>query len=377
MVRKYFLLIAITASALLACSAGAVPTLTGPTSVGAPGLVIEASPTEVPPVVGGTSTLGPAVTSTPYDIQVTPPGFALSGSLLLADYALGIGQLDLATDHITPIYQPPSSSFISSAVLSPDKKTILMAYAPPPKPGLVQYGYTQLYTVPADGSGPPEPLIPDSGQSDLYTSPLWAPDGKNIYFVHYVPRQSASQPSDYLLDRMTFPHGVPEVIAHPVFAVALSQDGAQLAYVTGDPITLNNGLFVANSDGKAAHQLFSANTFVAIDAVTFSPDGQSLVFSGAGNGFGIHNDEADRWVSYPLRPSLHNIPEELWRVAAQGGNVKELTHVGDTGYRFSTSPDGRRIAFSTFSAIYLMNADGSGLTELYSDGLSGSMQWLP
>lgn len=377
MAHKHVMPIAVAAWTLVACSIGGPPTLAGPTSVGAPGLVIEASPTGIPLVVAGSPTPGPTASSTPYDIQITPPGVALSGSLLLADYALGLARLDLATGHITPVYQPPFNAFISSAVLSPDKQTILMAYGPPPAPGHVQFGYTQLYTLPADGSSPPEPLIPTASQADLYTSPLWAPDGKSIYFVHYTPRQSASQPSDYLLERMPFPQGQPVVISHEVFAMALSPDGAQMAYVTGDPVTLNNGLYVANTDGAGARPVFSSNTFLAIDAVTFSPDGKSLVFSGAGNGFGSHNDGADRWISYPLRPSLHNIPEELWRVAAAGGDVKELTHVGDTGYRFSYSPDGSHIAFSTFSSMYEMNADGSGLTELYSDGLSGSLQWLP
>ena len=368
--------VTIVAAMLAACSQAAPP-ITGPTSVSAPGLVIEASPTGIPLVVAGSPTPGPAVTSTPYDIQITPPGVALPGSLLLADYALGVARLDLATGHITPIYQPASNAFISSAVLSPDKKTILMAYGPPPAPGRVQYGYTQLYTLPADGSSPPAPLIPSASQADLYTSPLWAPDGASIYFAHYVPRQSASQPSDYRLEHMSYPQGDPQVVAHEVFALALSPDGSKMAYVTGDPVTLNNGLFVANTDGTDAHQVFSSNTFIAIDAVIFSPDGQSLVFSGGGNGFGFHNAWPDHLVSYPLKASMHNIPEELWRVPVQGGDVKELTHLGDSGYRFNYSPDGKHLAFSTFYGMYVMSTDGSGLIELYSDGLSGTLQWLP
>ena len=377
MAQKHLLLAVIAAWVLTGCSVGPIPTLIGPTSVGAPGLVIEASPTGIPLVAAGSPTPAPAPTSTTYDVLITPPGVALPGSLLLADRTLGVARLDLTTDRIMPIYQPPFDAFVSSAMLSPDRQTLLMAYGPPPAPGQVQYDYTQLYTMPADGSSPPEPLIPGVSQAEQYTSPLWAPDGKSIYFAHYVPRQSASQPSDYLVERMALPHGEPEIVAHQVFTMALSPDGAKIAYVTGDPLSGTNGLFVANSDGTGAHQLFSLDTFLGIDGVNFSPDGKNLIFSGAGNGFGDDFAWPDQWVSYPLRPSLHNIPEELWRVPTQGGDVKELTHLGDTGYHFSYSPDGRFIAFSTNATIYMMNADGSGLTELYPDGISGNLQWLP
>ena len=377
MTQNCFLPITVAACALTACFPQPVPSLIGPTSVGAPGLVIEASPTGIPLVAAGSPMPAPAPTSTPYDIPVIPPGFPLRGSLLLADHALGVARLDLTTDHITPIYQPSTNAFIAGAVLSPDRQTLLMAYGPPPAPGQVQYDYTQLYTMPADGSSPPEPLIPSVSQAEQYTSPLWAPDGKSIYFAHYVPRQSASQPSDYLLEHMTVPRGEPEIVGHQIFTMALSPDGAKMAYVTGDPLSGTNGLFVANADGTGARQLFSLDTFLGIDGVIFSPDGKSLVFSGAGNGFGDDPAWPDQWVAYPLRPGLHNIPEELWRVPIQGGDVKELTHLGDTGYHFSYSPDGQHIAFSTTATVYLMNANGSGLTELYSDGISGNLQWLP
>jgi Tol biopolymer transport system component len=252
-----------------------------------------------------------------------------------------------------------------------------MAYSPPPTPGQIQFGYTQLYLLPADGSSLPEPLIPDASPGDLYTSPLWAPDGNSIYFAHYVPRQSAAEPADYRLERMSYPEGESEVIAHQVFALAVSADGVRIAYVTGDPVTLYNGLFVANADGTDTTQVVPPETFLAIDAVAFSPDGQNLVFSGAANGFGFPVSWHRQPVPNAFKPEAHSIPEELWRTPVEGGSVQMLTRLGDTGYRFSYSPEGDFIAFSTFSALYVMNPDGSGLTILYPEGVSGSLQWLP
>jgi Tol biopolymer transport system component len=320
---------------------------------------------------------GSDMTSTPYVIQITPSGLTLPGSFLLADYGLGVARLDLAKNNITPVFQPLSNAFVSSAALSPDGKHILIAYGPPPVQGQIQYGYTQLYLIPADGSGAPAPLIPGTNQGDLYTSPLWSPGGKSIYFAHYIPRQSATSPSDYRLERMSYPTGQPQVIAHEVFALALSQDGARMAYVSGDPVSLNNGLYVANADGTGAEQVFASNTFVAIDTCVFSPDGKSIIFSGAGNGFGAKSSWPDQLVANPFNANFHNIPEELWRVSVDGGQLRELTHLGDSGYRLSYSPDGLHVAFSTFNALYVMNPDGSGLTEVYSEGITGSLQWLP
>jgi Tol biopolymer transport system component len=50
-------------------------------------------------------------------------------------------------------------------------------------------------------------------------------------------------------------------------------------------------------------------------------------------------------------------------------------HTGDAGITAAWSPDGRRIAFDDHYAIYVLNADGSGLRRLAQNATFGS--WSP
>src|SRR5919197_432351 len=60
-------------------------------------------------------------------------------------------------------------------------------------------------------------------------------------------------------------------------------------------------------------------------------------------------------------------PRQIFSMNANGGGRLQLTNDPAGGYFASGSPDGRKIAFTRCAAdcdIYVMNADGSGETEL-------------
>jgi Tol biopolymer transport system component len=64
-------------------------------------------------------------------------------------------------------------------------------------------------------------------------------------------------------------------------------------------------------------------------------------------------------------------PPKIWSVAPDGSDLGQLTHGDDPDFLAAWSPDGERIAFTRelggSAEIFVMNADGSGVTQLTKD----------
>ncbi|MFB3829780.1 MAG: TolB family protein [Bryobacteraceae bacterium] len=142
----------------------------------------------------------------------------------------------------------------------------------------------------------------------------------------------------------------------------------------------------------------------AIYGIAWSPDGRSLVYSAGHQGaqFLLRVDEAggtapqrleiaSQGAYYPaiahkanrLAFSRAMINADVWRMHA-GGRPEPflISTAADMNAQFS--PDGRRIAFASSrsaerTAIWLANADGTGLTPLTRDleEFHGSPRWSP
>ncbi|MEK7327154.1 MAG: hypothetical protein AAB217_18070, partial [Chloroflexota bacterium] len=90
----------------------------------------------------------------PVTVAATPAwaGLNLTGQLVFTQGVDGIEKLDLATGQRETLFKPPEDAWLTSASVSPDGAQIVLAYAPPPPEGQIQFGYTGLYQMPADGS---------------------------------------------------------------------------------------------------------------------------------------------------------------------------------------------------------------------------------
>jgi hypothetical protein len=96
---------------------------------------------------------------------------------------------------------------------------------------------------------------------------------------------------------------------------------------------------------------------------SWTPDSRSLIFNAGSSTAG-----------YDAR--------EIFRVDADGAGLTQLTRDNDEKWDPALSPDGSKIAFSSYrdgnNSVYVMNADGSGQARLTDNGsIESRPQWSP
>jgi Tol biopolymer transport system component len=307
--------------------------------------------------------------------------------LIIVQAQRGVSALDLDSGALTQLYQPGGDSgnaWVSAAAASPDGQTLVLAYAPPPPPGQVQYGYSSLYTMPADGSAEPQVFLsPPEAKESLFT-PLWSPDGHFIYYAHLdrfampntLPQQYGFK---YTLERIGYPAGgAPEVILENAFWPRLSADGARLVYVAYDPVDGSTKLMLAGPDGTDPREVPLPENFVTVDAPLFTPAGTALIVSAITSG-PVPTPAASSWLEEffaPRAAEAHNIPSDWWRVPLDGSLPARLTFTNDTGLFGAFSPDGTTMVYGSNAGLYLGQPDGSqffAVPKIY--GVS-SVDWI-
>jgi len=354
------------------------------------------TPTARPPAATPNASLAPTFIAavptsppaTPFKVPITWDKLKLTGKLILAAGTGGVVQLDLTSGQVTSLFQlpDPQNSWVQAEWVSPDKTQIAVAYAPPPLPGQVQFGYTNLYLLPIDGSGPPLPLFLNIKPNEAYFNPVWSPDGRYLYEVHLTPPPSKNDPPKYVIERLAYPPSKPdpqtEIVVKNGFWPRLSPDGAQLVYVAWDPTHPPNQLYLADADGQNAKQIALPKSFAAVDAPFFSPDGKYLIFSVIGSTGFAERSWLDRVLDVQTAWA-DGSPADWWRVPVAGGQAEQLTHISDTSLYGIFSPDGQHIVYTSGSGLSVMNADGTGVTSLLTPdkipGMVGAstVNWIP
>ena len=241
--------------------------------------VVSASPT----LPAGTGNTTPVAAST--SVPVTWAGMNLSGSLVYASASLtdvtpiNIQRLDLVTGEINTVFTTTGDAWVYYITVSPDGKQLVMSYAPPSDGALPSS--RALYTMPIDGTSAPQLLFQPPTPDDHYIHVEWSPDSKYIYYVHYnnKDRTQGDLYPAYDMFRMDYPDGQPEKVAERAFWPRLSADSTRLAYISLDPASGTNELFVANADGTNPQKITLSGPTIPgiIDAPIFSPDGTSIL----------------------------------------------------------------------------------------------------
>jgi dipeptidyl aminopeptidase/acylaminoacyl peptidase len=213
--------------------------------------------------------------------------------------------------------------------------------------------------VDADG-GNRQNLAPEG------TDPAWSPDGKRLAFVHDADVYLRKE--DGTVVNLTQSQGRTES------GPAWSPDGSRIAFAQGPRLAVDlipTEVFVMNSDGFEWTQLTHSRDDGARESFSpsWSPDGRHIVF-----------------VRTLLKPSGRS-DAEIFIMKSDGTNVQRLTfNLGPpnstqplTDWDPDWAPDGSRIAFTSsrgeVSGTYVMRPDGSEQT-LRAAGF-GYPAWSP
>jgi Tol biopolymer transport system component len=347
----------------------------------ASGCTIEINQTEAVPVQE--STPSPVSTSA-FPVTHIPVSWAhlnLTGKVVYLKSTMegdtilsNIQMLDLATGDVATIFSVPGA-WIYYATISPDAKLMVMSYAPPRQSNSLSSRI--LYGMPLDGTVEPRPLFTPPTPADRYTQAEWSMDGKYLYYVHYNQddKPEGQFYEDYEIFRMTYPGGEHEKIVEHAFWPRVSSDSSKLVYVSIDPASGLNQLFLADADGKNVQRVPGIPEI--IDAPIFSPDGQSILYSTPSSSQSYLPSWFEKLLGIQVAKA-HNVPSDWWSVPIAGGAPRQLTNIQTINLFASLSPDGRRIVSLSGSGLFVMDLDGSNLTQLVTDaGLHGTVSWIP
>jgi Tol biopolymer transport system component len=194
----------------------------------------------------------------------------------------------------------------------------------------------------------------------------WSPDGRRLAYSSFQTRgriwvMNADGSRKRLLS-------IPKLHLYAGVGIDWSQAGGRIAFTSGGWLS---DLYLINTDGSGLHKLPNASRFVY--QPRWSPDGRRIAFTSA--------------------PGASR--EEIAVLAADGDTPTQfLTNNDLLDSEPAWSPDGTRIAFvrgkeeacslgcspskRSSHEIYLMNADGSGVTRLTHNQVGeGSPAWQP
>lgn len=333
---------------------------------------------------GSQGTTVPAMATT---IPVTWSGLNLTGSLVYisppvagdASYFISIRKLDLLTGEITPVLTTTGEDWIYYVSVSPDAKQLIMSYTPPSQGNTAPS--RALYLIPLDGTTVPQALFSPPSPDDHYVHAEWSPDGKYIYYAHYNNNVRLPNMIDPVYDifRISYPDGQTEKLADNAFWPRISSDSTSLVYVSINPDTGKNELYVANAEGSNPRRIVLSGSSAPdiIDAPIFSPDASAVIFSAPPPPKAYRPNWFEALMGIHIAKA-HSIPSDWWSVPVTGGVPARLTQLQTIRLFASLSPDKKHIASLSGEGIFVMDQEGSNLTQLLFDpGVSGTVSWIP
>lgn len=178
--------------------------------------------------------------------------------------------------------------------------------------------HSEIYIMEADGTGVTR--LTNNGVEDA--APLLSPDGSKITF-----RRETNPSSVFVMNA----NGTTQIGLAPGERAEWSPDGSKLALVT-------DSLCVMNSDGTGKRCFGVGATFAA-----WKPDGSKLAY-----------------VSTGLSGQQLN---EIYTINPNGTDPVRITYDGVAKMSLDWSPDATKMVYTTVQGVYIINADGSGLSS--------------
>lgn len=311
------------------------------------------TPTPTPiPTPTPTPTVAPTPTPVPTPTPISSP--VINGKIAyVAEQNNLLAIRTMNADGSNAMQVTPSALRYSSPKWSPDGMRIAFTGG--------NDGHSQIFVINGDGTD----LRQITNDPTTASRPTWSPDGTKIAFVSqraapfrydaiYIMNADGSNPTLLIGDQ--FPTGDP----------AWSPDGTKIAFTAFRPGDRSGEIYVINVDGSNMRRVTNNASGDSLPA--WSPDGTKIAFTGA--------------VGDIMDPDY-----EVFVINADGTSEVRLTNHPRFDSAPCWSPDGTKIAFYTdrnspfrFAGydIYVMNPDGSGLTNLTATGIKGvEPSWQP
>jgi Tol biopolymer transport system component len=246
---------------------------------------------------------------------------------------------------------------------------------------------------------------------DTFDRPLvWSPDGSMLLFVRN-PITDRSFPEGDLFVLHAGGTEVQLTTGGGVIGGSFSPDGTEVVFAQITGFRENeavDSLFVVPTDGGTPQRIEDGGEEPAFSYPAWSPDGEQVFYfgrfrdgaddapglartnaDGTGDGFLVANlllDEVEgetaglAWSPDGTRLAFAGASEAghsaIYVVGADGSGLTELVGGDDTRYAWPTwSPDGTRIAFVAGTRLHSMNADGTDVQELAGAPADGRIAW--